>query len=125
MTYKEARNSVEFSYTGMSWRKWDKDEEETNKETAKKIKREYRGVDYRIVDEGNGFKSIYGNNLFNRVMFFDEERVKRWIDSYQERVDRLNEEYREKLRKLDEDLARNAKEYNEIISHKRCNKGRG
>lgn len=122
MTYKEARNSVEFSYTGMSWRKWDKDEEGTNKETAEKLKREYRGVDYRIVDEGNGFKSIYGNNLFNRVMFFDEERVKRWIDSYQERVDRLNEEYREKLRKLDEDLARNTKEYNEIISHKRCNK---
>ena len=119
MTYNEARESTEFFYTGMAWRKWDKDKGEEEKARARELKKKYKGVDYRVVDEGNGYKVIYGNKLFNKVIYFNEERTKKWIDSYSERVARLNEEYKEKLHKLDEDLAKTMKEYNEILSLKR------
>lgn len=118
MTYKEAQESTEFFYTGASWRGWDEEKGNKYKEEAKLLKKKYKGVDYRIVTEKDGWKSIYGNKLYHKVQYFNEERAKQYIDGHSERVRKLNEEYKEKLNKLDEELAKAVKEFAEIQSIK-------
>ena len=118
MTYKEAQESTEFFYTGTSWRGWDEEKGNRYKEEAKLLKKKYKGADYRIVTEKNGWKSIYGNKLYNKVQYFNEEREKKWIDSYAERVKKLEDEFKEKLQKLEEEQIKAIAEYTEIMAVK-------
>lgn len=118
MTEKEANAQNEFFYTGASWRGWDTEKGEKYKAEAKALKKKFRGVDFRIVTGKNGWKSIYGNALYHKVQYFNEERQKKWIDGYSERVKKLNEEYAEKLKKLDDELAKAVAVYNEVMAAK-------
>jgi hypothetical protein len=119
MTYNEANSQNEFFYTGASWRGWDTEKGEKYKAEAKALKKKFKGVDFRIVTDKNGWKSIYGNDLYHKVQYFNEEVQKKWIDGHFERVKKLNEEHKKQLDKLNEDLAKAIKEYDEIISLKR------
>ena len=107
-----------FHYTGMSWHRWDAKDEEYCKGRAKALKKAYGGVDYRIVTENNHWKSIYGNNVFQKVQHYDIERAKSYLDDYPNRVKKLKEEYENKLKRLEEEFKSASDKYNDIMAIK-------
>ena len=115
-----AKNASEkgFHYTGMAWYKWNTKDEEYYKEKARTIKKTFKGADYRIVTESNGWKHIYGNKLFNEVAYYNVDWEKDYLDSFSERVKRLTEEYEDKLKRLTEDQTIRQEKYNRIMAIK-------
>ena len=125
MTEREAHEKG-YAFTGMCWSIYDNSSShsEQYKAEARKIKKTYEGADYVIVTGnkgswlGSSSKGIYGNEIFNKVKDYDEERALAYMHSYCDRVEKAKQEYEATLKKLSDDLDEAIRKYNYIQSLK-------
>lgn len=115
-----------YVFTGMCWSTYDQPSwrPEQYKAEARKIKKTYEGADYVIVTGtkgswlGQNSKGIYGNEIFNKVKDYDEERALAYIHSHCDRVEKARQDYEATLKKLTEDLDEAIRRYDYIQSLK-------
>ena len=119
MKWNEAE-SKGFKFNGITYSKWNKEEERKQKERCEKLKKKFKGADYRIVTDtanswlGINYKAIMVNDIFIKVQYFDDETFKKRIDMYEDDKEKLKEEYESKLADLKVEHDNLVKEYNEI-----------
>lgn len=115
-----------YVFTGMCWSTYDQSSwrAEQYKAEARKIKNTYEGADYVIVTGTKGSwlgmnsKGIYGNEIFNKVKDYDEEKALAYMHSYCDRVEKARQEYEDTLKKLSDDLDGAIRRYDYIQSLK-------
>ncbi len=122
MAYERDAERAGYSFTGMCWSKWDTEAEARHVARAKELKATYSGVDYRIVTGsksswlGTSSKGIWGNELFQKVMYYDVEKQRKYLDSYEKRVAQAKAKYEEELENLAKKQASVQAEYDEIMA---------
>lgn len=114
-----------YGFTGMAWSKWNTEKEAEMKAKAEKIKKTYRGADYRIVMGsknswlGASSKGIWGNDIFQKVQYYNEEKQRKYLDEYSKRVAKAKADYEKVLKELAETQAKVQAEYDEIMALKK------
>ena len=124
MTMEQAEQQG-FHFTGITWSIWDKEDEAQQKACIQELKKKYTGVDYRIVTGnkhswlGSNSKAVMGNDVFQKVQYYNEDQAKKFLNNYNTRVKALKKEYEEKLKKLQEEQDKAQQLYDEIIALKK------
>lgn len=111
-----------YHYTGMSCDSWDSKKWEEYKTRAAHIKNQYKGADYRVVTERlqgrygvSIWKNIYGNDIFQKVMYFNQENAKEYLNKHEERLNEIKAKYEAEIQKENENYQKHLDDYNEII----------
>lgn len=120
-------NELGFFYTGMSCSTFDKEKWENYKAKANQIRRTYQGADYRIVDSicdgrlGKSYwKHIYGNEIFQKVQFYNLEKTEEWLNNgFSKEMEALEKEHQEKVDQLNEKYHKIKNQYEYVKSIKR------
>lgn len=122
MAYERDAERAGYSFTGITWSKWNAEAEAKAIARAKELKATYAGVDYRIVTGsknswlGTSSKGIWGNELFQKVLYYDAEKQLKYLNSYEKRVAQAKVEYEEALEALAKKQASVQAEYDEIMA---------
>ena len=129
MTFKQAQKEG-WQFTGMSWdRYWNSynKKESDYKAEAARIKKVFKGADYRIVTGGKNSwlgpdaKAIMGNEIFCKFQYFDFDSTFSAIEKFPKQVQELREKYQKELDALVTTQKQKVELYNEAcrISGKR------
>ena len=116
-----------FNYTGMSCNAWHKDDWAKMKARADAIKKKYKGADYRVIQESCRtrygsvpWKNIYGNEIFQKAQYYDEDAMRKWLDEgYQEALDKLKKTYDDGVAVLNIQYEKEKANYEYMMSIKR------
>lgn len=125
MAYERDAERAGYSFTGITWNKWDTEAEAKAIAEAKELKATYNGVDYKIVTGsknswlGASSKGIWGNELFQKVMYYDAEKQRKYLEDYEKRVAQAKVDYEETLEALAKKQASVQAEYDEIMALKK------
>ena len=115
-----------FHYTGIGEAAYRRERWEAAKKRAQEIKKTYKGADYRVVEErcrsrygSELYKHIYGNAIFQKAMYFNEQRELEYLNDYGHRLEALKLEYEEKLAELEKQQNERQAEYDFMMSLKK------
>lgn len=126
MTFEQAQKEG-WQFTGMTWSGFGDEFESIFKAEAARIKKVFKGADYRIVTGdkngwlSSGSKAIMGNEIFLKFHRFDFNDSLFIIEKFPERVQELRKKYQEELDTLVQAQKKRIELYNEAcrISGKR------
>ena len=124
---KQEAIALGFHYTGMSCNNYEREKWENTKKRAQAIRRTYKGADFRVVTEScnsrmgsSTWNSIYGNDIFCKAQYFDEEYEKTYIqESHAKRLENLKKEYEEKVQHEIDEFNRRKSDYEYMLSIKK------
>lgn len=87
-----------YSFTGVTWRSWDKDEEKMYKDEAAALKKKYKGIEYRIVTGtargwlSTGSKGIWANDVYCKVQYYKDDTLEIELANIEAEKRRLEEQ---------------------------------